>query len=283
MRKIPDWIRKKISITDQFNFTKGVIEKYGLNTVCSHARCPNIFECFGKKYATFMILGNICTRSCRFCSVNHNGKVLPPEKKEPENIALAVKELQLKYVVITSVTRDDLEDGGASHYAECIRQIKKTNPETRIEPLIPDLKGNIQHLEIILEAKPDVLSHNIETVPSLYQKVRPQADYETSLRILNHAKKKGFLTKSGIMVGLGETKKEVMQVMKDLRSIGCDFFVIGQYLKPGSENIDVKEFIHPDVFEQYRIEGEKLGFRKVFSGVFCRSSYMAELALTQNE
>ncbi len=215
--------------------------------------------------------------------VNHNKKPAIPDSDEPVKIALAVKDLQLKYVVITSVTRDDLDDDGAGHFAKCIYEIKKINPETAVEPLIPDLKGNLKHLDIILAEKPDIISHNIETVPSLYPVVRPQANYKVSLSILEYSKKKGFLTKSGIMVGLGETTNQVIEVMKDLRAAGCDFLVIGQYLKPGPENIEVKEFIHPDIFEEYRLMGQELGFKKVFSGVFCRSSYMADLALNTNE
>ncbi|MCM8758858.1 MAG: lipoyl synthase [Candidatus Omnitrophica bacterium] len=281
MNKLPYWIRKKISTGNGYQFTKDIISKYGLTTVCTNARCPNIYECFEKKYATFMILGDVCTRSCRFCSVNHNKKPLPVNPDEPENIAMAVKELGLKYVVITSVTRDDLSDGGASQFAKCIRAIKKVNPGTMVEPLIPDFKGDIKHLNTVLDSLPDILSHNVETVPLLYPEVRPQADYKTSLKILEHAKENGFLTKSAIMVGLGETKDQVIEVMKDLRSIGCDFFVIGQYLKPSPESLDVKEFVHPDVFQEYKIIGENIGFKKVFSGVFCRSSYMAELVFAE--
>ncbi|MCX7705379.1 MAG: lipoyl synthase [bacterium] len=281
MNKLPCWVRKKISTGTGYQLTKDIISKYGLTTVCTNARCPNIYECFEKRYATFMILGNICTRACGFCSVSHNKKPLPVDVDEPYHIAMAVKELGLKYVVITSVTRDDLFDGGAEHFSRCIRMIRKHNPETKIEPLVPDFKGNIEHLEIVLEALPDIFSHNLETVPALYPDVRPQANYKTSLKMLEYAKKKGFPIKSGIMVGLGETKQQILEVMNDLRNIDCDYFVIGQYLKPSSENLDVKEFIHPDIFQEYRIIGEKLGFKKVFSGVFCRSSYMAELAFTE--
>ncbi|MCM8788683.1 MAG: lipoyl synthase [Candidatus Omnitrophica bacterium] len=280
MNKFPEWVRKRIVISEKYRLTDAVIKKYMLNTVCTHARCPNIYECFEKNYATFMILGNVCTRACWFCSVNHYTKPLPADPDEPEKLAMAIKELGLKYVVITSVTRDDLSDGGAQHFSNCIRTIRKLNPETKIEPLIPDLKGNIQHLDIILDAMPDVFSHNIETVPSLYEKVRPQADYSRSLKVLKHAKSRSFLTKSAIMLGLGETKQQVLDAMKDLCRVGCDFLVIGQYLKPSSECIDVKEFVRPEVFEEYKIIGEKMGFKKVFSGIFCRSSYMAELALT---
>lgn len=283
MNRLPDWVRKKISISENYKLTKAVIQKYDLNTVCTDANCPNIYECFEKKYATFMILGDVCTRSCRFCSVNHSGKTQKPDTKEPENIAMAVKELGLRYVVITSVTRDDLEDGGAQHFAHCIKEIRRLNPQTKIEPLIPDLKGSFKNLDIVLNASPDVVSHNLETVYSLYPFVRPQADYHTSLKLLEYAKNQGFLTKSGIMLGLGETETEVIELMEDLRKIECDFLVIGQYLKSSPENLDVKEFIHPDVFQRYKVIGEKMGFKKVFSGVFCRSSYMAELALMSDE
>jgi len=281
MNKFPDWVKKKIVVDEHYEETKAIIKQYSLHTVCTDARCPNIYECFSKKYATFMILGNVCSRACKFCSVNHNQKPQPVDPQEPEHIARAVQQLQLKYVVITSVTRDDLDDGGAKHFADCIRAIRKYNPQTKIEPLIPDFKGNTAFLEVVLEAKPDILAHNVETVPSLYSIVRPQADYSVSLKILEHAKKQGFLTKSAMMLGLGETEHQILQVMKDLRSIDCDFFVIGQYLKPSPESLDVKEFVRPEVFEQYRVIGEEMGFKKVFAGVFCRSSYMAELALTE--
>ncbi|HOK81090.1 MAG TPA: lipoyl synthase [bacterium] len=281
MNKFPEWVKKKILVDENYQETKSVIKKYSLHTVCTDARCPNIYECFSKKYATFMILGNVCTRACKFCSVNHNQMPQPVDPQEPQHIARAVKELGLKYIVITSVTRDDLADGGAKHFADCINEIRKTSLDTKIEPLIPDFKGNVESVEIVLEAKPDILAHNVETVPALYSRVRPQANYTISLKILEHAKKKGFLTKSAMMVGFGETRNEIIQVMKDLRSIDCDFFVIGQYLKPSYESIDVKEFVRPEVFEEYRVIGEQMGFKKVFAGVFCRSSYMAELALTE--
>ncbi|MCM8822759.1 MAG: lipoyl synthase [Candidatus Omnitrophica bacterium] len=281
MNKFPEWIRKRIVISEKYRLTDAIIKKYMLNTVCANARCPNIYECFEKNYATFMILGDVCTRACKFCSVNHQNKPTFVDPNEPEKIAMAIRELGLRYVVITSVTRDDLSDGGAEHFSNCIRTIRKLNPETKIELLIPDLKGNIQHLDIILDAMPDVLSHNIETVQSLYAEVRPQADYRRSLKILEHAKRRNFLTKSALMLGLGETKNQVIETMRDLRQVGCDFFVIGQYLKPSSECADVKEFIRPGVFDEYRVIGENMGFKKVFSGVFCRSSYMAELALME--
>lgn len=283
MNRFPVWIKKTIRITEEYETTRQILEKHKLNTVCVHARCPNIYECFGKKYASFMILGSVCTRQCRFCSVSHNSGTSPVDPEEPEKIAEAVNQLGLRYVVITSPTRDDLADGGAKHFANCIAAVKRKNPETKIEPLIPDFKGNIENLMIVLAANPDIVSHNLETVPSLYSSVRPEASYIASLNILRHAKRNGFLTKSGIMVGLGETFDEVIGVMNDLRNIECDFFVIGQYLKSAPENLNVKEFIRPEIFEKYKKIGEKMGFRMVFSGVFCRSSYMAELAIVPSK
>ncbi len=280
MNRFPVWVKKTIKSSQEYETTKNILQRYGLNTVCVHARCPNIYECFGKKYASFMILGSICTRACRFCSVSHTTDMPDVDAEEPEKIAQAVKELGLRYVVITSPTRDDLPDGGAGHFARCIMEIRRENPGIKIEPLIPDFKGNKDFLMVVLDARPDVVSHNLETVPSLYVSVRPQANYATSLNVLENAKKHGFLIKSGIMVGLGETFDDVINVMNDLRSINCDFFVIGQYLKSAPENLDVKEFIKPEVFKEYKHIGEKIGFKMVFSGVFCRSSYMADIALS---
>ncbi len=282
MNRFPFWVKKTIKISPGYEATKQILGTYKLNTVCVNARCPNIYECFGKRYASFMILGNICTRSCRFCSVNH-ANPMPVDIQEPQRLAEAIKQLGLMYVVITSPTRDDLPDGGAKHFSDCIAAIRRKNLHTRIEPLIPDFKADINNLRIVLDAKPDIISHNLETVSSLYPWVRPQADYFGSLYILEQAKKYGMVTKSGVMVGLGETFNQVIDTMKDLRDVGCDFFVIGQYLKSAPENLDVKEFIAPEVFENYREIGEKMGFQMVFSGVFYRSSYMAERAMDSLE
>jgi len=277
-KKFPEWVRKKIVITPEYEETRRILRDSGLNTVCEHARCPNVCECYGRKYATFMILGSVCTRNCAFCSVE-KGKPVPPDPAEPEKIAGAVRKLGLRYVVLTSVTRDDLPDGGAGHFAACIRAIHESSPGSKVEVLIPDFMGDRASLRVVLSSNPDVLAHNLETVPSLYSAIRPGADYHASLRVLEWSKQDGFLTKSGIMAGLGETHEEVLQVMRDLRSAGCDFFVIGQYLQPSKSNFPVKEFIRPEVFEAYRKTGEEMGFKKVFAGTFCRSSYMAEEAL----
>ncbi|MCL5674513.1 MAG: lipoyl synthase [Candidatus Omnitrophica bacterium] len=277
-KPFPQWIKKRFSITDEYLETKSLVEKYSLNSVCKEARCPNIYECFKKKYVTFLILGQVCTRRCGFCSVK-KGKTLPPDPGEPEKIAELVAKLNLKYVVITSVTRDDLSDYGANQFSLCVKKIREKSPETQVELLIPDLNGNPENLKIIFESKPDVLSHNMETVPGLYSSIRQMADYNTSLNVLLQSKNAGFITKSSIMVGLGEKEEEVIDVMKDLRSVFCDFFVIGQYLQPDKNRLPVVEFIRPEIFEKYQKIGESLGFKKVFSGVFYRSSYRAEEAL----
>lgn len=274
-KTFPQWVKKRISITDEYLETKSLIEKYSLNTVCKEARCPNIYECFKKRYATFLILGQVCTRRCRFCSVK-KGKTFPPDLNEPEKIAEIVAKLNLKYAVITSVTRDDLSDGGANQFSECVKKIREKSPETKIEVLIPDFRGNSERLRIVFESSPDVISHNLETVPALYSSIRQMADYNTSLNVLLQSKNAGFMTKSSIIAGLGEKKEEVIDVMKDLRRVLCDFFVIGQYLQPDKNNIPVVEFIRPEVFEYYKKTGESMGFKKVFAGTFYRTSYHAE-------
>jgi len=270
----PQWVKKRVGFSDEYFETKALIEKYSLHTVCKEARCPNVYECFKKKYASFLILGPVCTRNCRFCSVK-KGNVLPPDETEPDRIADAVKILGLKYVVITSVTRDDLPDGGAEHFSISVKKIRAKNPGTKIELLIPDFKGDVKSLQIVFESKPDVLSHNLETVPRLYPSLRGDADYKTSLNVLYLSKNAGFVTKSSIMVGLGEKEEESIGVMRDLRSAGCDFLVIGQYLQSQKDNLPVVEFIAPETFEYYKQTGESMGFKKVFSGTFYRSSYLA--------
>lgn len=277
--KFPGWVKKKVLITPLYTETRRILHGFGLNTVCEHARCPNIYECYGKSYATFMILGSVCTRNCTFCSVQ-KGRPEPVDFEEPGKIAEAAKELGLKYIVLTSVTRDDLADGGAGHFAACVCAIRNRLPDSRVEVLIPDFQGNKRNLEKVLASRPAVIGHNLETVRSLYPAVRPLADYQTSIEILKWSKQAGFLVKSGIMVGLGETHEEIMEVMKDLRSIDCDFFVIGQYLQPAKESYPVKKFVSPEKFNEYKKIGETLGFKKVFSGTFCRSSYMAEQAFS---
>jgi len=255
---------------------KKLLRHLNLNTVCEEASCPNIGECFSKKTATFMIMGDICTRNCPYCNVSH-GKPMPLDEKEPENIAKAVNILGLKYVVITSVDRDDLKDGGASHFAKVIQKVREYNPDVKIEVLIPDFKGSIEALKIVIDAKPDVINHNIETVPSLYKKVRPQGNYQRSLELLKNIKdiNDTIITKSGLMVGLGEDKEEIIQVMKDLRNVNCDILTIGQYLQPSKNHLPVSRYLSDEEFEEFRYIGEKLGFKEIYSGKLVRSSYHA--------
>lgn len=279
MEKIPAWIKKKVSINENYHYVRKVLEELSLHTVCESAVCPNIYECFGKKYATFMILGDTCTRNCKFCGVK-KGKPEPVDEKEPERIALAIEKLGIKYAVITSVTRDDLSDGGANQFAKVTEKIKEFGDETKIELLIPDFKGVLKNLEIIFKVKPDVISHNLETVPSFYSSIRPMSDYSTSLKILSYVKENGFMTKSGFMLGFGEEKEEVLETMEDLRKVNCDFLVIGQYLRPSKDAISVKEYIKPEVFHEHIEIGEKMGFEKVLAGPFFRTSYMAEQCIS---
>ncbi|WP_283409655.1 lipoyl synthase [Anoxynatronum buryatiense] len=251
-----------------------------LHTVCEEANCPNVGECFGNKTATFMILGETCTRGCRFCAVG-KGAVLPPDPEEPRHLAEAVKELGLKHAVITSVTRDDLPDGGAAHFAAAIEEVRRLNPHTTIEVLIPDLQGDEKALQVVLDAKPEILNHNIETVPSLYAKVRPEASFDRSVELLRRVKayNPAILSKTGIMVGLGETPAEMTTVMERLVAVGCDIFTIGQYLQPSKEHLPVEAYVTPEQFEAYKEEGLALGLAFVESGPFIRSSYNAVRAL----
>ncbi len=269
----PSWLKTKIPDPRDIFEVKKVLK--GLNTVCEHALCPNIGECFKNKTATFMILGNICTRNCGFCAVKR-GVPERPDPEEPERVAEAVSRLGLRYVVITSVTRDDLQDGGAEHFSQTIKRVREKNKNTLIEVLIPDFKGDEGALLKVIEAKPDVIAHNLETVPRLYPLVRPEASYERSLGLLSYVKKYNILTKSGLMLGLGEKMEEIIGVMHDLIGIGCDILTLGQYLKPIRGRLEVKRFIHPDEFGQLKRIGEKLGFKHVESGPLVRSSYMAE-------
>ena len=272
----PNWLRIKIPSNNGHQKVDRILDDLNLNTVCREAKCPNRAECYSKGTATFMILGRNCTRRCRFCNVTSSTPNLV-DKKEPERVARAVNEMKLKYIVITSVTRDDLQDGGANHFRETINEIKKLNEDTVVEVLIPDLKGSLGSLEIILDAKPDTLNHNIETVPRLYRDVRPEADYIRSLEVLSNAKKidKNIKTKSGIMLGLGEKKNEVLEVFKELRAHGCDFLTLGQYLAPSKEHYPVKEYITPSDFKWYKEKALKLGFLGVASNPLVRSSYKA--------
>jgi len=257
----------------------GLLAEYGLHTVCEEARCPNQGECFGRRTATFMILGNLCTRDCAFCSVS-SGKPLPPDASEPLRVAQAAKDLGLRHVVVTSVTRDDLRDGGARHFASTIRAIRTLLPQAIVEVLIPDLEGDEEALQMILQAGPHILGHNLETIPRLYPLVRPQAHYERSLHLLAFAKTKGggILTKSGLMLGLGESTEEVEGVMEDLRRASCDLLSLGQYLQPTSRQVPVQDFIPPEIFSRFEEKGRQLGFANVASAPFVRSSYHSEEA-----
>lgn len=278
--KKPDWLKIKIQTGKNYHTVKELLCRLSLHTVCQEADCPNLMECFCNKTATFMILGNICTRNCTFCGVTKGcPEVTDPD--EPKHIAQAVKELKLRHVVITSVTRDDLYDGGAGYYAATINQIRSLCPEVTIEVLIPDFKGDQSALDKVIQAKPQVINHNIETVPRLYPEVRPMADYVRSLELLKYVKKTApdIKTKSGMMVGLGETFQEVIACMHDLRIAGCDFLTIGQYLAPTKNHHPVIEYIHPEIFEEYKNKALDMGFLHVSSGPFVRSSYHAENAL----
>ena len=281
-RRIPEWLTVKAPKRGAYEEMAGFLGSMGLHTVCQSASCPNIGECFSKGTATFMILGNVCTRDCGFCGVRH-GEPLPLDPDEPMHVAEAAARMALKYVVVTSVTRDDLADGGAAHFAETIRQIRQAIPGVRVEVLIPDFGGDPNALRTVLEAEPFVLNHNVETVPRLYPIVRPAADYQRSLALLETAKTlmPSTYTKSGLMVGLGETKEEVIALLRDLRSRDCDLVTIGQYLRPSKSNLPVAEYIHPTQFEEYRAIGESLGFRFTASGPFVRSSYHAEELLDE--
>ena len=278
--KKPPWIKVRGPSEKCLSDMKNMLDSLNLHTVCESAICPNVGTCFSQGTATFMILGDFCTRNCGFCSVKH-GTPLPVDPEEPLHVAQASKKLGLKHVVITSVTRDDLPDGGAKQFAETIRKINEILPDASTDVLIPDVRGLKVNLEIITKAKPDILAHNLETAPRLYKTARQQANYHTSLKILEWTKEidPTIYTKSGLMLGLGETREEVLDTMKDLREVKCDFLTIGQYLRPTSQNVEIVEYIHPDIFEQYKEEGERMGFRYVASAPFVRSSFHAEEAL----
>jgi len=279
----PPWLKKRIPPLQDLLKVKSVLEGTSLHTVCEEARCPNLGDCFSKGTATFLILGRICSRNCGFCAVEH-GIPLSPDQREPEEVARAVKAMGLRYVVITSVTRDDLPDGGASHYAEVIRAIRARDQEVKVEVLIPDFEGNPDSLATVLKERPDVLNHNVETVPRLYHEVRPQADYSRSLRLLKRSKEHSsqILTKSGFMLGLGEDRSEVLNLLEGLREAGCDLLTIGQYLQPRSDRLPVLRYVTPEEFEEWRKIGEEMGFQSVASGPFVRSSFHASQMFDRN-
>jgi len=280
--KIPKWIKKRVHMSENYYFVKNLLDEYGINTVCKSAVCPNIYECFSKKYVSFMILGNICTRNCKFCSVK-KGKGEKIDEKEPEKIAEIVEKLDMKYVVITSVTRDDLPDGGASHFVKVVKKIKERSKKTIVEVLIPDFCGKKKNLEILFKSMPDIISHNLDTTSSLFPEIRPASNYDASLSVLKEIKKNGFISKSSFMLGLGEKKEDVFKLMDDLRKVDCDYLVVGQYLSPDKNSYPVKEFIHPDFFKKIEEKGKKMGFKNVFAGTFCRSSYLAENLLLEDQ
>lgn len=270
----PPWLRKKIELGPAYS-TAGVLASAGVRTVCLEALCPNISECYKARHATFLILGKSCTRACSFCNVE-KATPAPPDPDEPKKVASAAKELGLRHVVVTSVTRDDLPDGGSVMFARTVERIRATMPEATVELLIPDFLGNKEALNCILESKPDILGHNVETIPRLYH-LRPQADYARSLGILEYAKGKnaGVRTKSALMLGMGEKEKEVLEVLRDLRKAGCDFLALGQYLRPGLKNCDVAEYVPPERFERYKTLAVEFGFLHVEGAPYVRSSYRA--------
>jgi len=278
--KKPDWIRVKGVDWKVLEKMKSLTDKYHLHTVCEGATCPNMGECFCSGTATFMILGDICTRNCAFCSVT-SAQPLPPDLKEPENVALAAKELGLKHVVITCVSRDDLDDGGAGQFALTLKAIHRILPDATTDVLVSDLKTQKENIKIVLDQKTDIFAHNLETVPRLYDTCRSMENYQNSLKVLAIAKEidSNQHTKCGLMVGLGETKDEIIAVMKDLRSVACDFITIGQYLRPGPDNLEVVEFVTPETFEEYKKIGEDMGFTYVASAPFVSSSFHSEEAL----
>ncbi|KQV89990.1 lipoyl synthase [Massilia sp. Root351] len=277
--KKPDWIRvKAASANTRFYEIKEILRENKLVTVCEEASCPNIGECFGKGTATFMIMGDKCTRRCPFCDVGH-GRPDPLDVDEPQNLANTIAKLRLSYVVITSVDRDDLRDGGAQHFVECITKTKELSPKTQIEVLVPDFRGRLQKaLDIFANGLPDVMNHNLETVPRLYKEARPGSDYMHSLKLLKDFKAMypGVKTKSGIMVGLGETDEEILQVMRDMREHDIDMLTIGQYLAPSNSHLPVRRYVHPDVFKMFEEEAYKMGFKHAAVGAMVRSSYHAD-------
>ncbi len=281
-KRRPDWIKVRVPTGENYDFLKGLMRSKKLHTVCEEAMCPNIGECWGSGTATFLIMGDTCTRSCGFCDIK-TGRPAPLDWQEPERVAQAVHKMNLRHVVITSVNRDERKDGGAPIFALCIQRIREIQPGCSIEVLIPDFKGSEQALKIVMDARPEILNHNVETVPRLFRKVQPQDHYEWALTTLRNAKKmqRDALTKSGIMVGLGETFDEVVDVMRDLAQLKVDILTIGQYLQPSSKHLPIDRYYLPEEFEALRDTGYELGFRWVESGPLVRSSYRAEQQVRQ--
>jgi len=276
--KKPEWIRVRASSSPRFMEIKKILREHRLHTVCEEASCPNIGECFGNGTATFMIMGDLCTRRCPFCDVGH-GRPLPLDRDEPSNLARTIAALRLKYVVITSVDRDDLRDGGAQHFVDCIRAVRELSPVTQIEVLVPDFRGRLDRaLAILGAAPPDVMNHNLESVPRLYRQVRPGSDYAHSLRLLQAFREQvpGVPTKSGLMVGLGETDDEILATMRDMRAHGIEMLTLGQYLQPSTGHLPVARYVHPDAFAAFEREAYAMGFRHAAVGALVRSSYHAD-------
>jgi lipoic acid synthetase len=273
--KKPSWLRVKLPIGEEYKQVRNLVDTYRLHTICESGNCPNMGECWGAGTATFMILGNICTRSCGFCAVA-TGRPAPPDWDEPQRVAEAIHLMKVKHAVITSVDRDELKDGGSIIWHNTIKAVKALNPATTLETLIPDFKGEKENIQRIIDAAPEVVSHNIETTERLTRQVRIQAKYRRSMEVIKILKQGGMRTKSGIMLGLGETKQEVIQTMTDLRDNGCDVITLGQYLQPTKKHLPVVRFVHPDEFAEYREIGYKLGFDYVESGPLVRSSYHSE-------
>lgn len=274
----PDWLKIKLGGNDNFSQTKNIVESHNLHTICSSGRCPNMGECWGRGTATFMIGGEICTRSCKFCNTK-TGKPLSLDPREPQNVAESIKLMKLKHAVVTSVDRDDLPDQGAAHWVETINKIKSLNPETTLEVLIPDFRGNTDLIDMVCKAAPNVISHNMETVKRLTPQVRSAAKYDTSLLVLNRIAKNGLKAKSGMMVGLGETIEEIHELMDDLLAANCSVLTIGQYLQPSRKHLPVAAYLHPDQFKELKETALKKGFSYVESGPLVRSSYHAENCL----
>ena len=277
----PDWLKIHLGNNDRFSATGKMIGEKGLHTICQSGRCPNLGDCWNRGTATFMIGGTICTRSCKFCNTQ-TGKPLPLDRSEPEKIASSVRDMGLTHVVITSVDRDDLPDYGANHWAETIRQIKRQNPDVTMEVLIPDFRGKTECLELVIQAHPDLISHNVETVRRLTPGVRSVADYETSLDVLRYISSSGIPAKTGLMLGLGETRDEILETMDDILRVGAWLLSIGQYLQPGAKNLPVAAYIHPDLFEEYKQIGLQKGFKHIESAPLVRSSYHSAVYVEKN-
>lgn len=271
----PAWLKTQFKSNKNFELVNHIVQENNLHTICSSGRCPNMSECWNKGTATFMILGDICTRACKFCNTQ-TGKPLPPDPTETEKIAESIRKMGLRHAVITSVDRDDLPDQGASHWANVIRTVKKINPDTTLEVLIPDFDGKAQLIDLVIAEKPDIISHNLETVSRLTPEIRTKAKYDTSLHVLSYIASQEVIAKTGIMLGLGETEREVLELMDDALKAGCSIITIGQYLQPSRKNIPVSEYITPEKFEEYKQIGLQKGFRRVESAPLVRSSYCAE-------